>query len=529
MNSLARKLLSCQRDTLVWDETRLFGRLGDFPVSSAKKLVFECLLLGLLICVCAAPPTHGHTITAPAPLVTAELSPVNNTVHSAATALFAHLSAGSTAAPPSTAPLQRTAPLTTPSGNSTVPQLQPDSATMPAPLLPVPSSCLGTSNPPDTVLSDAASALFAHLSAVAPALAPVETALEDEPALRRQIELPGEDDMMIAGSLLLGKPESSPAPLPYMRHKLRVQLAFWKSLRVPRQVLNWIEVGFMGVFPLESRCPRIRKQNQESCYESVEQFEFVDSSVSQLLDRGVIGIWNPDWGEPVVISPLKVVPKKGNTYRLILDLSKMNKYLSFPRFEYAHIIQTRDVFEPGDFLFAWDRKDGHWHIGLHPDFWTYMAFEWEGEIYYFAVLPFGCAPVCWVFTAVIDVLIAACRAFGLKCLSYIDGGLGGAQPLAEAVRMSGMVKALFTDAGFALNIAKSHFDPAHEQEFIGYFSWPTAHCTGAWVTYRVSFTHCQETEQPGQTCPETCQEMEDSHTQRDGKSVWFCSLYETCV
>ena len=91
----------------------------------------------------------------------------------------------------------------------------------------------------------------------------------------------------------------------------------------------------MGVF--HSECPRIRKQNQESCYESVEQFEFVDSSASQLLDRGVIGIWNPDWGEPVVISPLKVVPKKCNTFRLILDWSKMNKYLSFPRFKYAHI------------------------------------------------------------------------------------------------------------------------------------------------------------------------------------------------
>ena len=104
----------------------------------------------------------------------------------------------------------------------------------------------------------------------------------------------------------------------------------------------------MGVF--HSECPSIRKQNQESCFEPIEQFEFVDSSVRELLDRGVIGIWNPDWGEPRVISPLKVVPKKGNVYRLILDVSKMNKHLRFPRFKYAHINQTRDVFEPGDLL-----------------------------------------------------------------------------------------------------------------------------------------------------------------------------------
>ena len=167
----------------------------------------------LLICVCAAPPTLGHTPTVPAPLVTAELSLVSSTVHNATAALrlFAHLTAGSTAAPSSTAPSQRTAPPASFFGGSTVTQLQPGSATMPAPSLPVPSSCSYTRDPPDTALSEAASALFAHLSAVAPALGPVETDMEDKPALRRQIELPGEEDMMIAGSSLPGKPESNPA------------------------------------------------------------------------------------------------------------------------------------------------------------------------------------------------------------------------------------------------------------------------------------------------------------------------------
>jgi hypothetical protein len=442
----------------------LFGRLGDFPVSSAKKRFRMLAAMVTNLCVCAATTTREHTLTGSAPLVTVDLSPVSSSVHKAAAALFTHLSAGSTAAPSCTASLQQAVPCTTLSGTSTVPQMQPVSVNVPATCkLPElqPASCQQPLPVPnDTALSDAASALLAHLSTVAPVLAPVET------ALRRQTELPEEVDMEIAGSSLPGKHEPSSAPLPYMRHKLRAQLAFWKSLRAPRQVLNWIEFGFMGIF--HSECPRIRKQNQVSCYEPVEQFEFVDSSIRQLLARGVIGVWNPDWGEPRVISPLKVVPKKGNTYRLILDLSKMNKHLRFPRFKYAHINQTREVFEPGDFLFAWDLKDGYWHIDLHPDFWTYMAFEWEGEIYHFAVLPFGCAPACWAFTTVIDVLIAACRAFGLKCLSYIDDGLGGAKPLAEAVRMSGMVRTLFTDAGFALNIAKSHFDPAPEQEFIGY-------------------------------------------------------------
>ena len=83
--------------------------------------------------------------------------------------------------------------------------MQPDSVTVPAQIPPVPSSCPNTRNPHDTALSGAASALFAHLSAVAPVLAHVETVLRDEPALRRQTELPEEEDMEIDGSSLPGK------------------------------------------------------------------------------------------------------------------------------------------------------------------------------------------------------------------------------------------------------------------------------------------------------------------------------------
>ena len=147
--------------------------------------------------MCAAAPNHGHTLTGPAPLVTAALSPVTSTVHSAAAAMFAHLSASGTAAQASTAPLQQAAPVTTSAGTSTMPQMQPDSVTVPAQIPPVPSSCTGTRNPHDTALSSAASALFAHLSAVASVLAPEETVLEDDPALRRQTELPVEEDMKL--------------------------------------------------------------------------------------------------------------------------------------------------------------------------------------------------------------------------------------------------------------------------------------------------------------------------------------------
>ena len=93
-----------------------------------------------------------------------------------------------------------------------------------------------------------------------------------------------------------------------------------------------------------------------------------------------------------------------------------------------------------------------------------MVFEWKGKLYHWYVMPFGLAPACWVFTVIVKALIAYCRLHGLKCLSYIDDGLGGDSPREKAVRMSVMVQRVFTDSGFILNILKSQFDPGPERE-----------------------------------------------------------------
>ena len=93
------------------------------------------------------------------------------------------------------------------------------------------------------------------------------------------------------------------------------------------------------------------------------------------------------------MSPLKVVPKKGNKYRLILDLSKLNKILIFPRFKYDSIAMVAEVFDLDDWLFAFDMKDGYWHCDLHSDMWEYMCFEWEGDscVYFCAVAFWLCS------------------------------------------------------------------------------------------------------------------------------------------
>lgn len=279
--------------------------------------------------------------------------------------------------------------------------------------------------------------------------------------IRRLCELPTEDDMVIATS-----GHVNIVMEPHMRNRLRACAQYWETLGANKMVLDWVHRGYCLWF--QNECPIIRGINQPSCYEP-EQKQFVTDSVESLLARGVIGKWDTGkWGEPRVISPLKVVPKKGNLWRLILDLSRMNRYLQFPRFKYESVSMVRDVFELGDWLFTWDLKDGYWHVDMHESSRTYMCFEWESQLYYFAVMPFGLAPACWVFTKLVRVPMSFMRKQGLKCLGYIDDGLAGHALFSEAMRLKNMTLAVFEGCGWSVNYPKSSLELTHVKEFIGF-------------------------------------------------------------
>jgi hypothetical protein len=261
--------------------------------------------------------------------------------------------------------------------------------------------------------------------------------------------------------------DSSSTEVPhYMRGRLRSKLSKWKELGASSMVLDWIENGFMARF--HSDCPSMSKKNQESCYEPAAHKEFIEESMAKLLVRGVIGRWKMSKGKPRVVSPLKVVPKKGGQFRLILDLSRLNKYLVFPRFKYDSIDKVAEVFGQDDFLFSWDLKDGYWHQELHEGMQEYMCFEWGGEIFYFACMPFGLAPACWVFTKLIRVFVDSWRSQGMSCLSYIDDGVGGANGWSRALYHRNMVISTLVDSGWFINWAKSNWELSQKADFIGY-------------------------------------------------------------
>jgi hypothetical protein len=171
---------------------------------------------------------------------------------------------------------------------------------------------------------------------------------------------------------------------------------------------------------------------------------------------------------PFIVSPLGVVPKGIDKLRLILDLCYINSFLEVQRFKYESVRKVAQFAKLKDYLFTVDLKSGYHHVDIHPDFWQYLGFEWQGKYYVFCQLPFGLATACFVFTKILKQLVQYWCSMGICLIPYIDDFLFICGSLAEFTSVQSRVLADFARAEFVVSTEKCQLQPSHVVKFLGF-------------------------------------------------------------
>jgi len=182
---------------------------------------------------------------------------------------------------------------------------------------------------------------------------------------------------------------------------------------------------------------------------------------------------------PTVVSPISVAfrdmgvgvpPKK----RFILNCRYVNSHLEQRRFAYESLAYVADLLVPGGFMWSCDLSSGYYHVELHKDFHTYVAFQFDGIYYQFAVLPFGLAIAPYVFTRITRALLTKWRREGAKCIGYIDdfvffGALVSGSLTLFIQQQARQLDDLFR-CGFLVNWEKTvgRFAPVQSLIFLGF-------------------------------------------------------------
>lgn len=256
--------------------------------------------------------------------------------------------------------------------------------------------------------------------------------------------------------------EDQPA-VPYMKHRLRNCLPFWKSFCQSTLVLNWIEVGF-DLRWLNGPPDTICLPNHRSAFDNSD---LVSLSIKNLVLAGVL---EPRLIQPYLVLPLGIVFKKSNGKpRLIFDAQYLNSYLLVPSFKYEDLGHCHQFLKPGDYLVTTDYQSGYHHVDLHPDFYEYFGLQWEGQYYVFTSLPFGLAPACWCFTKITRELLNKWRRSGHRGSGYLDDGLhAGTEPGLKTFVHTTILPDT-ESSGFILNMEKSVLVPSTRAKHLGMF------------------------------------------------------------
>lgn len=99
--------------------------------------------------------------------------------------------------------------------------------------------------------------------------------------------------------------------------------------------------------------------------------------------------------------------------------------------------------------------------------YRFLAFEWAGVVYAFAVLPFGLARGCRIFSEVVSAMWWPLRDRGINITSYIDDRLNAQRTLTLAKRDNLILFAVTAALGWYISLDKTTLFPVQKVLFLG--------------------------------------------------------------
>ncbi|CAJ0963228.1 unnamed protein product [Ranitomeya imitator] len=170
-------------------------------------------------------------------------------------------------------------------------------------------------------------------------------------------------------------------------------------------------------------------------------------------------------------SPLLLRTKPDGTFRVIINLKQLNKYLVIEKFKMETIKSCVRSLIPSCFMTVIDLKDAYYHVPIHPEFRKYLrvAVMIQGRLkhYQYRALPFGLAIAPRVFTKLMAEVMAHIREQNILIVPYLDDLLVMGSSSLHCSQQLDRVMVALSNLGWFLNLEKSRLIPSQVQLYLG--------------------------------------------------------------
>ena len=167
-------------------------------------------------------------------------------------------------------------------------------------------------------------------------------------------------------------------------------------------------------------------------------------------------------------SRLFLVPKKGDSFRPVIDLSHLNKFIANEHFQMENLTCIKHLLNVNEYIVKLDLKDAYLTVGVHPESQKFLRFVWLGQTYQFLALPFGLNTAPRIFTKLLKPVVAYLRTRNIRLLIYLDDILIIGSSVQILREHTALVIELLQNLGFIINYERSLLTPTPVLEFLGF-------------------------------------------------------------
>ncbi|XP_071973455.1 uncharacterized protein [Engystomops pustulosus] len=192
--------------------------------------------------------------------------------------------------------------------------------------------------------------------------------------------------------------------------RLKDFLPQWKNITNNRWVTSIIQDGYRIEF-MSSPPHRFFLSRQSSGSLTHHLWE----QVSTLQKLEVVRPVPPEEKGTGHYSPLFLIKKPNGSYRLIINLTFLNKWVTYIKFKMESIKSTTPLINHNAFLCTLNLRDAYYHIPIHADSQKFLRFavlspSGEESHFQFTALPFGLSSAPRVFTKVMAEVVKYLRS-----------------------------------------------------------------------------------------------------------------------
>lgn len=168
------------------------------------------------------------------------------------------------------------------------------------------------------------------------------------------------------------------------------------------------------------------------------------------------------------LSKIFLTPKPDGSYRFILNLKNLNKFIAPQHFKMEDIRTVTKLMTKNCFMATVDLKDAYFLVPINNKSKKFLRFKFQGITYEFQCLPFGLSLAPLIFTKLLKPVMSCLRSKGLILAIYLDDIICIANSYKECLSCVTETVNQLQELGFVINFNKSKLIPNQIQTYLGF-------------------------------------------------------------